>query len=84
MRRLGWIKKTKKCFIHAHCFRRKSRSQTKISARERERERERERKSQTSVFYDFEEPALGIKVTVKNNRMCLPVSPMIMYLNKYA
>ena len=27
---------------------------------ERERERERERKSQTSVFYDFEEPALSI------------------------
>ena len=31
----------------------------KQDERERERERERE-KSQTSVFYDFEEPALGI------------------------
>ena len=31
-----------------------------VSFKQDERERERERKSQTSVFYDFEEPALGI------------------------
>ena len=54
-----------------------------VSFKQDERERERERKSQTSVFYDFEEPALLIS-NGKKNRMCLPVSPMIMYLNKYA
>jgi hypothetical protein len=31
-----------------------------VSFKQDERERERERKSQTSVFYDFEEPALSI------------------------
>ena len=31
-----------------------------VSFKQDERERERERKRQTSVFYDFEEPALGI------------------------